>query len=62
MRQDLAYWMMFATLIVIAAYPLVWRFGSLAALLLPAGASPRRRRALPPTRLARPSGAPSCQL
>jgi hypothetical protein len=44
-----------------AARPLVWRFGPLAALLLLAGTSPLRRRALPAARLASPSGAPNCR-
>jgi len=42
-----------------AARSLVWRFGPLAVLLLLAGTSPQRRRALPATRLASPSTAPN---
>lgn len=42
-----------------AAHPLVWRFVPLAALLLLVGTRPLRRRALPATRPARPSGAPN---
>jgi len=57
MHQHLIQSTTFTTSVISAARPLVWRFGPLAALLLLVGMSPLRRRALPATRLARPSGA-----
>jgi hypothetical protein len=54
--------MTFTTSLSTAARPLVWRFGPLAALLLLVGSSPLRRRALPATRLASPSGSPNYRI
>jgi hypothetical protein len=52
----------FTTSVSTAARPLVCRFGPLAALLLLVAKSPLRRRALPATRLASPSGAPNSRI
>ena len=43
-----------------ATHPIEPRCGTLAALLLLAGMSPQRRRALPAHRIAAHSGAPNC--
>lgn len=51
--------MTFTTPTDTAAHPLVCRYGPPAVLLLLAGTSPQRRRALPAARLDSPSGAPN---
>jgi hypothetical protein len=61
-HQRLVYPATFTTSVRSAARPLVWRFVPLPALLLLVGRSPLRRRALPATRLASPSGAPNCRI
>ena len=45
-----------------ATHPIEPRYGTLAALLLLAGMSPQRRRALPAHRIAAHSGASNCGL
>jgi len=60
-RQHLAVLAPITTPVNTAARPLVWRFGPLAALLLLAGRSPQRRRALPATCFASPSGMLNCR-
>ena len=44
-----------------AAHPIAPRYGTLAALLLLAGMSPQRRRALPVPRITAHSGASNCR-
>jgi hypothetical protein len=62
MDQRVAAIAAFTTLVTTAARPLVCRFGSLAALLLLAGRSLLRRRALPAPRFGSPSAAPNCRI
>jgi len=45
-----------------ATHPIEPRYGTLAALLLLAGTSPQRRRALPAHRIAARSGASNCRI